>query len=104
VWADAYAGVEQTALKFAVENAGDRTALNVSCTIVQVGTNDGYGQPDRPTPSRCQALNLAAALGRQDGGIWGATASTLGHRPTTPTATIASLEAARMLTATKRAR
>lgn len=73
VWADAYAGVAQTALKFAVENAGDRTANNVSCAIVQVGTNDGYGQLriGKCLNTLSKPWSLAAALGAAgDGGIW----------------------------------
>ncbi len=73
VWPDAYAGVAQTAKKFAVENVGDRTANNVSCSIVQVGLNDGYGQlriaADTATISK--PWNLVATRGAAgDGGIW----------------------------------
>ncbi len=73
VWPDAYAGVAQTAAKFAVENAGDRTALNVSCSIVQVGTNDGYGQlriavcPNTISKPFGVTATLSAA---GQGGIW----------------------------------
>ena len=73
VWPDAYAGVTQTAAKFAVENAGDRTANNVSCSIVQVGTNDGYGQlriavcPNTISKPFTVTATLGAA---GQGGVW----------------------------------
>ena len=73
VWTDAYAGVAQTALKFAVENVGDRTATNVACSIVQVGSNDGYGQlriavcPNTISKPFAVTATLGAA---GDGGIW----------------------------------
>ena len=74
VWADAYAGVAQTAAKFCVENAGDRTATKVSCSIVQVGTNDGYGMlriavcPNTIS----KPFTIVATLGAAgDGGVWG---------------------------------
>ena len=73
VWPDAYAGVAQTPLKFAVENLGDRTANNVSCAIVQVGTNDGYGQLRiaKCPNTLSRPWTVAAALGAAgDGGTW----------------------------------
>jgi hypothetical protein len=73
VWPDAYAGVAQTAKKFAVENVGDRVANNVSCSIEQVGTNDGHGQL---RIAQClntisKPWNVVATLGAAGGGgVW----------------------------------
>lgn len=98
VWPDAYAGVEQTALKFAVENVGDRTAQNVSCTIIQVGVNDGYGQVRIAAceDTLSKPWTVTATLGAAgQGGVW----SLLGQYYWVVTAlnalgeTIASLEA-----------
>lgn len=75
-WADAYAGVTQTAEKFFVMNAGDRASLALQLALVQVGTNDGAAM------LRCALdavtvlppYGLAAALSAAgDGGVWAAT-------------------------------
>ncbi len=75
-WADAFAGVAQTAEKFFVQNVGDRDSTAISLSIEQVGSNDGNSQfrIGLDTTTVLPPHTLAAALSAAGaGGVFGAT-------------------------------
>lgn len=75
-WADAFAGVTQTAEKFCIENNGDRVLTSLQEKLTQVGTNDGSGMmrigADTATISRVYGVALALS-GAGAGGVFSAT-------------------------------
>lgn len=91
-WADALAGITQTAEKFAVENNGDRDLDDLFLKILAVVGNDGSGQlrtgadtSGTISPPFGMLVTLGAPAG---GGIWSGT----GIRAWTVTATNATGE------------
>lgn len=75
-WADAFAGVSQTAEKFCIENSGDRVETNLQLKLTQVGSNDGSSMmrigADTATISRPYGVSLALS-GAGAGGVFTAT-------------------------------
>jgi hypothetical protein len=103
-WPDAFAGVNQTPRKFAVENNGSDRALGATpgpanglqLQIDQIGTNDGNGmlRIGADTATLSPPYALAAVLGPATG-VWGST-GTRGWKVTAVNAvgeTIGSFEA-----------
>jgi hypothetical protein len=75
-WADAYAGVAQTAEKFWVQNVGDRVSTALSVALTQVGSNDGASmfRCGMDVPSLSPPWGITATVGAAGaGGVWGAT-------------------------------
>jgi len=75
-WADAFAGVTQTAEKFTIQNNGDRVLTSLQLLITQVGSNDGSTMmrigADTATISRPYGVTLALS-GAGAGGVFAAT-------------------------------